>query len=276
MSKLKNYNGEDRLVSSNDMHEALKQTPQTPQLKFGIENLDYYTNGFATGELVTVTGYSGFGKTTFCQTLISNLARQGMAVTFISYEVPYRQLFRHFPDPLPNFFIPKKNKPYDLEWLAKKIQEGIDKFEARVVFIDHLHYVIGIDDTDDRTRYTNRVGHVMRTLKQMTKDLDVAIFLCAHTKQPPDMSKVPTAPTMSSLRDSSWIAQESDAVYAIHRQPQKLKGWSSRKYDFTNNTEVHIIKQRETGVMGKMVLLTYASKLLIPAISAEEEKTLKA
>ena len=59
MEKLKTYQGEDRIVSSREVQEALQQLPNVPKIDTSIEPLDRILDGVEAGELLIVTGPTG-------------------------------------------------------------------------------------------------------------------------------------------------------------------------------------------------------------------------
>ena len=277
LEQLKNYTGKDRLVSSEDMSEALKQTPVVSRYKYGMANIDYLTEGFETGEVIIITGWPSFGKTTFLRSMLTNFSKQGLPILSISYEGKMSQFFRKLSSPLPHFYLPRENKSYDIDWIEEKIKEGVSKHKIKVILLDHLHFIITPPgNKTDTYAYTLQVGALIRRIKEMSVKYDVAIFLVCHCGKAPKNSdgKPPPLPQQGDLKDSSSIDQDSDAVYVIQRVFRKRKGYSSKSYEATNDTEFYIIKQRETGKLGKIALLTYSNGELIPAISLEDEKAL--
>lgn len=209
---LSQYEGRDKVVSSHELKKYLDERGQLDVVTYssGFPYLDSKIGGFQEGELITVTGYSGHGKTSICQSLTVNLAAQGIPTLWFSYEVSPSQFFKKFNDPLPLFYLPKQLEPYDLEWFKERVIEGIVKHDVRVIFIDHLHFLLNLFQSKNSSL---DIGSLLRELKTFCLQYGVVIFLVAHTKQP----KASEQPDMSSLRDSSFIVQESDKVLAVYR-----------------------------------------------------------
>jgi len=247
----------DEVISAKDYVKELATRPKIPGFLYGIDKIDALTEGVELGELVIVTGYSGHGKTSFTQTITSNFDNSGVPCLWFSYEVTPQQFFRKFPT-LPNFHLPRTLTGNSMEWLESKVKEGKRKFGTKVVFIDHLHYLIDMIPAAKMTGNDSLViGGLLRRLKRIALEQQVAIFLIAHTKQPKDDE----APSMNSIRDSSFIAQESDAIYAISRLREKKMGADL----YTNDAMFQILKQRRTGTMGKRVKLTYTGNKYVEA-----------
>lgn len=263
-NKYKNYKEEDRIVSSEDYYKAVEALPKEKRYSFGIEIIDSLTEGFTQGDLIIVSGYTGHGKTSFCQTISYNLSQQDVRALWFSYELSARQFFNKYKDKkLPLFYLPRKNKPYDLAWVEERIKEGIEKYSIKVVFLDHLHYIVPM--LSDQYSKSDMVGHAMRALKRMAVKYNIVIFLMAHTKQPKDTA----APGLDSLRDSSFVGQESDAVYIMHRPTKR-----GNRDEFEDFGQFIICKQRHTGIIGKSVKLEMLNKMFYSKVTLEDEKGL--
>ena len=257
-------NMDDKIITSHDFYNEIKAMPPEKRYSFGIKKIDFLTEGFTHGDLIVVSGYTGHGKTSICQTISYNLSQQDVPSLWFSYELSARQFFNKYKDnAVPLFYLPRKNKPYDLEWLEKKICEANEQKQVKVVFVDHLHYIVPMLTGD--LKKSDAIGDTMRRLKQMAVKYQIVIFLMAHTKQPKDK----LMPTLGDLRDSSFVGQESDAVYIIHRPAKRGKRDEFEEYNMFT-----VIKQRHTGVIGKSVKLEMHNKMFYEEINLDDERTL--
>jgi replicative DNA helicase len=254
------------IISSHDLQKKLSSLPKEARYSTGIKGIDVLTEGFGPGELIIVTGYSGHGKTSFCQTLTVNIARNKMKSLWFSFEMTARQFLRKFNSPMPLFYIPEQGNNVGFDFVERATEEAIKKFGIRAIFIDHLHYIVEMIPRGNLSQ-SAVIGDVCRRLKQLAIKLNITVFLIAHTAQPKGEDNTNQQPSLSSIRDSSFIAQESDAVYAINRV--KKKGYSSEIYE--NESWFLILKQRRTGTMGKKVKLSYVNNTFVEAISSEDE-----
>jgi len=246
---LRAYEGEDKVISSHEMLEKLttKSPRRVIHLESGFSELDEYIDGFEGGELTTISGPTKNGKTLFAQSLTKNFADYEHPSLWFSYEVPAIQFLKQFGRFLPQFYMPGMLKGNAMHWLRDRIEEAKLKHGCEAVFIDHLHFIV---DMATRNNMSLEIGNVMRQLKLMAIELNIAFFLVAHTHKV--RMEPGTELDNDSLRDSSFIAQESDNVLML---------WRSLK-----NRDVTVLKvtaNRRRGVMDAKILLEKKEMFLV-------------
>jgi archaellum biogenesis ATPase FlaH len=228
---LKEYDGEDRIISSYEMElEQRKNKTAGIVVRSGLPSLDRaLEGGFQTGELYAVSGQTKQGKTLLCQSLTRNAYLAQHFALWFSYEVPARQFLSQFLE-LPLLYMPKKLKSADMKWLEERIMESFVKFHTRMVFIDHLHFLFDLFKSRNPSL---EIGTVIRKLKTMAVDNDLIIFLLCHTSKAGG-----DAVTYQSIRDSSFVAQESDSVFLIARTPKEGDNKAALRVEFHRRTGV--------------------------------------
>lgn len=239
MKDLSKYDGPDQMVTSRELYVRLQENDQDAfKVMSGIPGLDAAIDGFQGGELITISGPTKNGKTLLAQSVTVNLAKSLNYPQWYTFEVPLRQFLSQFPPgKLPLMYMPTKLKAHAMDWLEERIQEGFQKFHSRIVFLDHLHYLV------DLARMRNpslEIGQVIRRLKTLAVDGGFIIFLLCHTTKgkPENLS-------YEAIRDSSFVSQESDSVFMIRRTPEKGE----------NTAELRVEFHRRTGVMERLVPL---------------------
>lgn len=140
----------------------------------------------------------------------------------------------------PHFYSPARMSGDTLGWVEKKIIEGRAKYDAKIIFIDHLHFIVPFASE----RQDLAIGHAMRELKRMAKTWNIVIVLIAHLKK----TRVDTQPTLEEIRDSSFVAQEADTVIMLWRKAMRENG----KMVITNNVNVSVQANRRTGKTGNV------------------------
>lgn len=226
---------------------AKKHKPSGDVFPTGFKEFDVVMDGgVREGELITISGPTAGGKTTFAQHLVINFNNKKIPSLFFSYEMsPYylEQKFismGHNPIDLA-VYSPIELIEKDLKFIDQEICEA--KGEAvKIIFIDHLHYLIPLNLSGNASLV---VGEVVRTLKRMAVKRNVIIFLIAHTKKIYQDEKL----SLVSIRDSSLISQESDFVFLIERLRKDQKKLENTGTEWTNQTQISLAKNRRTGKM---------------------------
>ena len=241
--QLKDYEGKDKVISSIEMLRLLEDTTQSIQIKSKIPSLDTTLGGFEGGEVTVISGKTGNGKTLLAQTLTINFEEQSIPCLWFSFEVMPRNFLKSFGHNLPAFYLPMQLKVNSLLWLESRIYEAILKYGIRVVFIDHLHFLI---DIKGKHNISLEIGFVMRSLKRIAIKHNICIFLISHiAKINPDKEL-----DIEDCRDSSFVGQESDNVIMI---------W--RKKNTETEAYIKIVKNRKQGFYKKFLVSKFNGKL---------------
>lgn len=242
--KLSQYEGSDKVISFEEMSKITKENyKKYVSFKSGIPTLDRILGGFDAGQLVVISGITGEGKTTLARTLTTNFSNQGIKSLWFSYEEDEAYYFlQNFPE-LPVAYMPKKLTKSTVNWLENRIWEARLKYDIKVVFVDHLHYLV------DLARMRNsslEIGQIVRNLKLLAKRHNIIFFLICHTK----FITFKEEPGLGSTRDSSFIEQEADSVLYIWRAKED------------NQSKLKIAKNRKRGIKNKIVNLMFSNNQL--------------
>lgn len=247
------YDGEDKVLTSFELRDKLIAEKREPYIsvKSGIPGIDYACDGFQDGELVVVSGPTKSGKTLLAQTFTVNFSKQKEYACWFTYEVPARQFLEQFPI-LPLFYLPTNNKAQDFNWFMERCLEAYFKYNTRIFFVDHLHFLV------DMARVSNpslEIGAIVRRIKRFAVDNDFVIFLLCHIKKTEgdDIS-------YRDLRDSSFIAQDSDTCIMIKRTPKNGQNAARARVEF----------HRRTGKIEWVVELEKQHGLLREVVKSEE------
>ncbi len=217
-----------------------------------MPTLDRYCDGFRDGELIVISGPTKNGKTLLAQSLTMAFVKQQEFPLWFTYEVPARQFLSQFPE-LPLFYLPQKLKAHVLTWVEERIRESFEKYRTRIIFLDHLHYLF------DMARVKSpsiEIGTVIRRLKTMAVDLGLCIFLLCHTTKGTRDDDL----TYASIRDSSFVAQESDCVLLVQRYPEKSETAAKISIEF----------HRRTGILEKLIDCHKQDGFLVETIKRDE------
>ena len=232
----RNYEGDDRVVSSEELFEEVKNQPEKPKFMSGFSTLDAKMEGFTTGESIFLTGITKHGKTSICMELSVRFKDQNPL--WLSFEERAVDLMRKFYDKtktFPIFFTPRQNERPTLEWVEQKIVEAKAKYDSKVVFIDHIGFVSDAEKGRDDTE-ASRLERISRAVHSLAVKWDVLIFLMGHlTKVRTDQN-----PDIENIKGSSSMAQESDLTMIVWRKTERVGG----KIEIGNETNLSLQANR--------------------------------
>lgn len=247
----KTYEGDDKIISSLEIWEQMKNAPEEHKILSGYKSLDDILGGFRHKQLIVLSAATKSGKTSMCVELTTRMKEENPV--WFPFEEPAEELLRKFKergDEPPLFYTPQKMLGNTLDWIEKKIVEAKAKYDSKLVFIDHLHFIVPMGSDD----MNQRIGVAMRTLKQIAVRWNVAIVLIAHMRK----TKMDEHPDIEDLRDSSFIAQEADTVIILWRKTTRENG----EVVISNEVNVSVQANRRTGKTGNVKMEYVNGKFL--------------
>lgn len=238
------YEGEDEIVNIEQIAERVKNEKSEIKIMSGWSGLDNLLKGFRPQQLIVVSAATKSGKTSFLMDLTTRIGEYNP--TWFPFEESMEELLRKYierEEPIPHAYTPKNMTGNSVSWIEAKIVESIAKYNSRVMFIDHLDFIVPF--TADS--HALRVGQAMRDLKALAKKWNVVIFLVCHLVK----TRMDEQPTMEDLRGSSAIGQEADTVMFLWREMKKEKG----EVVITDNVNISIQANRRTGKTGNVKMI---------------------
>lgn len=185
---------------------------------------EYYGFELDGNHLYLLGDFTVTHNTTFVQYLSRNLILDGRKVLFISYEVLVQHVWERFinmnipEDSL--VYAPIKNKG-NMGWVKQVVEKAIRDFDVKIVIIDHLGFLEPEGKNTNKymsENYSIYLTKIVRDLKTLAKELEIAIVMPVHMRKQSFMAKKNTLPSINEIQSSAGIAQESDAVFVIMRE----------------------------------------------------------
>ena len=126
------YNGEDKLISSMEIREGMKNKPPEKKISSGFNGLDDILGGFRTKQVIAICAPTKSGKTTLAIEIISKSKEYNPVI--IPFEESSEELIQKFLDrneEPPLFYAPEKIIGNTLLWIEKKVIEAKGKIRLQ-------------------------------------------------------------------------------------------------------------------------------------------------
>ena len=259
------------------------------------EGLNKKLYGMRKGELVTLTGGTGLGKSSVTRELEHHLIKttkdnvgivaleenwQRTADGILSIEAEDRiylnEKRKNYSDEqLENLFdrVIEKGRVYihahlgatDIDEIFSKLRYIIVGCQCEWVIVDHLHMLVNVLTEGDERR---GIDMLMNKLRSLVEETGVGMILVSHLRraQGDKGHEKGIEVSLSHLKGSQGIAQLSDCVIALERNQQALNP------EEANTTKVRVLKSRYTGDTGLACSLKYNATTGRLFESAEDEK----
>jgi len=244
------------------------------------EGLNKKLYGLRKGELVTLTGGTGLGKSSVTRELEHWLIKNTKdnvgivaleenwlrtADGLISIEANDRiylnekranyteeDLLTMFDKVIPSgrVFIHAHLGATDIEEIFSKLRYIIVGCECKWVIVDHLHMLVNVLSEGDERR---GIDMLMNRLRSLVEETGVGMILVSHLRRASGDRghEKGIEVSLSHLKGSQGIAQLSDCVIALERNQQ------AEDIDESNTTKVRVLKSRYTGDTGLACSLRY-------------------
>lgn len=200
--------------------------------------------GLCAGEVLTIGGVTGNGKTLLASTISYNLLKNhGVPSLWLTYEVTPWMLWQIFKQmglsKKDVICAPAKHTTGKLDWVEAKIKEAKEKYMCYNVVIDHLGFLAPKQDMNQQMsqNYSAYLTQIVRELKTIALKEGVSIILPVHM-----VKSTGNEPTLRDIGNSGGIAQESDFVLLISREID-----DSGKNTYTQYSKVILAKNRVGG-----------------------------
>jgi len=221
-------------------------------IKTGFHELDYYTGGFRSAELITLGARTSVGKSTLGLNIAQNVSKNGKArVLYLTFEMSGKELAQRAMcayGRADNAILKSPSEVEQSVWgnLLKGAQavqdatiriaemarptveevKSVCRAENRkngvdFIVIDHLHLMAHNNSGGNEV---TGIGDTTASLKGLAIELGVPILLMAQLNR--GNAKENRRPTITDLRGSGSIEQDSDRVLLLHRddEDEKLDG----------------------------------------------------
>jgi len=264
-------------------------------VKTGWASMDKLIKGWRTGELTIVTGHTSHGKSTWLVSALDYLASTGEPVLMSAFENGpagvARKLFQRklgFPISAINN-DDKRARAFDtlarlnehpvylldcygrtpIATIVDALTYARHRLGIKFAMLDHLHFFLTRPAGVDEREY---IDEVTMELVNLTRKLDMHIFLVCHPRGSVDGGTIPTG---DSLKGSSSIKQNADNVITVYRamdmmgdpRPRKmrLKDAQGKRVELElspNNALLYVSKARHDDALTGSAIFDFQTRNL--------------
>lgn len=257
--------------------------PKMASIPYPWEGLNKKLYGMRQGELITLTGGTGLGKSSVTREIEHYLIKNTTDnVGVIALEEDWRRTIdgilsieanarlyidqereKFSEEELDKFFDvlydgENKNRVWvhahfgtnNIDEIFTKLRFMIIACECKWVVVDHLHMLVAAVSEGDERR---AIDNIMTRLRSIVEETGVGLILVSHLRRVSGDKGHENGieVSLSHLRGSQAIAQLSDCVIALERNQQ------ADDADEANTTRVRVLKSRYTGDVGMATHLLY-------------------
>ena len=271
------------VLNVSEQFDSYINRPRKPSIPYPWQGLNDKLEGLRQGELVTVTGGTGLGKSSVTREIehwlikntedsvgvialeedwrrtidgiVSIEANARIHIDSVRETYPKEELQKHYET-----IFTGKNKDRvwihahhgmnDLDSIFSKLRFMAMGCDCKWIIVDHLHMLVLSTPENDERRAIDSIMHRLRTLVEET---GCGMILVSHLRRVDGNrgheNGIETG--LSHLRGSQSIAQLSDCVISLERNQQ------SEDPVEASTTKVRVLKSRYTGDVGLATHLRY-------------------
>ena len=271
------------VINVSEQRDKFHNREKKTSIPYPWEGLNEKLYGLRQGELVTLTGGTGLGKSSVTRELEHHLIKNtGDNVGVIALEEDWRRTIdgilsieanarlyidqereNFSKEELDKFFDvlydgDNKNRVWvhshfgtnDIDDIFSKLRYMIIGCECKWVVVDHLHMLVSAVHEGDERR---AIDTIMTRLRSLVEETGAGIVLVSHLRRVDGNKGHENGieVSLSHLRGSNSIGQLSDCVIALERNQQ------SDDIDEARTTKMRVLKSRYTGDVGLASHLLY-------------------
>jgi len=237
---LARYDGRDKIVTSHQVWEEIKDRPIITPMPTNHPKLDSIIKGFYPKQCIYIGAPPASGKTSFVLDLMDKMKDQNPM--FLSFEQSVEELvstLKEREQEIPLFVTPRYKKVETVSWISDRITEAVIKHDTKVVFIDHFGY---IKNDGKFFSETKQITATLMELEAIADELDVAIVTIVHIRK----IKATELPTVDDLQGSAGFNQQADTILMLWREAYL----DSKETKWTNKMLFSVQKNRKHGQNG--------------------------
>jgi len=248
--------------------------------KTGMLDVDRHWHGLRPAELIVIAARPAMGKTTMAMSIAEEIAKKEWVHVFslemdaeslyqrwVAHEVDQERLMEPVdlqPEDWSTITLgvskSKQNKilvddegGLHINKIMARARQAKAQYDTKAVIVDYIQLVQG-----DGDRRAEKVGHVTRMLKKLSKELKVPVIALSQLNRSLE-SRTDKRPMLSDLRESGEIEQDADIVAFLYREKVYNESFES------NVTELITRKFRNGAVGTDLIMMLPTQQRFVSA-----------
>ena len=212
----------------------------------GFREIDYYTEGFTTGDLIVVASRPSVGKTSLALAMAFEMAKRGHPALLFSLEMDAKQIVSRFLalNSRMDLLALRTGNIIDTEAAAAlhglpiliDDTPGISIMELRtkarrasaheriaVIVVDYIQLIRTGEDDENRVQ---EIATITRNLKSLARELGVVVIGLSQLSRAAGDSG--GEPKLSTLREGGSLEQDADIVLMLWRDREETPAGAPR------------------------------------------------
>lgn len=253
--------------------QSIKQNIGKPfsGIKSGITALDNFILGFGKGEMSTIAGRPGMGKSSMARDILLNIGKPAVnegACLLCTLEVSCEEVIELLAANLAKVDYSRIKRGYATEKVLSKFQIALEQLSGYSIIINDDSYVVpdsirevlkSIEKDEPiaclivdylqlmslRKKVSNRqeeVSEISRELKAIAREFNIPIIAFSQLNRGPELRENPR-PRMTDLRESGAMENDSTKIILIHR-PSYFDKQLDLNAEDTGEAELIVCKNR--------------------------------
>ncbi len=203
---------------------ALAAQDTSAKIPSGYEDLDACLDGgFREGDFTIISGVPGDGKTTLARMFSLNLASNGIASAWFSYEMTIRELWDAFEkmgaDHSLISYVPVEFED-EYTWIIRHIDKARAQYNVKAVFIDTLGDIVrSVSRQEESGNYATYLAQLCKDLRQYAVKHNIMIFAVAHAIKQTRSNSNETG--NSDIANSNGIPAAATNIFHVWRDNEE-------------------------------------------------------
>src|SRR3989475_442699 len=212
----------------------------------GFREIDYYTEGFTTGDLIVVASRPSVGKTSLALAMAFEMAKRGHPALLFSLEMDAKQIVSRFlalnsrmdllalrtgniidteaAEALRGMPILIDDTPgISIMELRTKARRATTHEKIEVIVVDYIQLIRTGEDDENRVQ---EIATITRNLKSLARELKVVVVGLSQLSRA--AGDAGAEPKLSTLRESGALEQDADVVVMLWRDREETPAGAPR------------------------------------------------